>query len=185
MKRNHAHWLELANGEGRGWEAGLKEEELMFISGVVTTTAWAVIALQGQSEESKEISIQGDIGMLADGSLRVHISDSALPATHHRFGPAKTSSNDEGIITYHRQPSTEANQCLFVHFYKMKRRAFLFREVIQAAAGPHQLPPRENDSGAGASSMASLGSGDVEGGDCGGKGDDEVCIASWPAIPRL
>ena len=41
------------------------------------------------------------------------------------------------------------NQCLFIHFYKMKRRPpWLFKEPIRAAAGPHQLPPGSKDPGA-------------------------------------
>ena len=39
-------------------------------------------------------------------------------------------------------PLTEPNQCIFLNYYKMKRRFGLFpKKLMQAAGGPHQLPP--------------------------------------------
>lgn len=38
----------------------------------------------------------------------------------------------------------KADQCIFFHYYKAKRRFFLF-ERMEAGAGPHELPPKADD----------------------------------------
>ena len=40
----------------------------------------------------------------------------------------------------------EYNQCVFVRYYTMRKRAFVFPMVIKAAAGPHDLGPGGRDS---------------------------------------
>lgn len=137
MKSNVESWLEHANCV---WEAGKKEDDLMFVSGIVTTTEWVVVAIQGPTVKSKGASAYvGDMTMVANGGVSVTLSGKTLPSNHYRYGP----TDRQGNLT--RDGShPEGNQCLFIHYYKMKRKWGLFKEPIQAGAGYDQLPPHEN-----------------------------------------
>ena len=145
MKHNLDYWQELANREGS--QLGLKAEDLVFIFGVVTTTEWTVIALQGQTSQQVDFSLNGEANAIAAASVNVSVSNSLQPQVHHRRGHGYTGNP---VVVPGRpqievaNPAPGSNQCLFVHYCKMKRR-LLFIKTIEASAGPHQLPPGEDD----------------------------------------
>ena len=151
MKKHFDNWMELANSEDRGWELDIKDHELMFVTEVVTTTQWMVVAIHGPESTKMKISGFGDASMLADGRVTVSMSNQAWQ--HHcRYGPKPTRSSrtttDGGSAAaptdmprHDTDAARRGDQVLFVHFYKMKRRLWLFREPMRPGAGPHQLPP--------------------------------------------
>ena len=155
MKSNVESWLEHANCV---WEAGKKEDDLMFVSGIVTTTEWVVVAIQGPTVKSKGASAYvGDMTMVANGGVSVTLSGKTLPSNHYRYGPTDRYGNIKTITSDFTQDGAsrpEGNQCLFIHYYKMKRRWGLFKEPMRAMAGYDQLPPPEN-SGSEGPAMAS------------------------------
>lgn len=158
MRENFESWLEFANAN-YSWGLDLKEEELLFVCSTIKTVRWAMAAFQGRTFRKKEGYVSGDFGPFASGGFSVNISNQALPANHYRHGPLQTGTlRGEAALmhTEHSQSSRlqlrDGDQTLFVHYYKMKRRAFLWplKEPIQAAGGPHQLPPGEGKPGMGA-----------------------------------
>ena len=166
MRENFHHWLEFANASN-SWGLDLNEQEILFVCGTLKTTHWAVAAFQGNVFRSKEGYVAGDFGPTASAGFSVKISNEFLPANHYRTGPPRRESwaDPTRRISYpgYPNPSDTAfqgpSQCLFIHYYKMKRRFWVMpREPMQAAAGPHHLPPGPDNSGLGAPMVGTRGS---------------------------
>ena len=151
MRNNFDSWLEFANA---AWGLGIRPEDLLFVCGTLKTTQWAVAAFQGHTFRNKQGSVSGQLGSIGNVGITVQISDQLLPNTHHRTGPqlpaVQVDPNRRLSYPGHETPATlvpnEPDQCLFIHFYKMKRR-FWWKEPMQAGAGPHQLPPGSDNQG--------------------------------------
>ena len=152
MKKHFDNWMELANSEDRGWELDIKDHELMFVTEVVTTTQWMVVAIHGPESTKMKISGFGDASMLANGRFTVSMSNQTWQAMpHHRYGPQLTRNPRmitdgrpaiaSNMFGHDTDTAQRGDQVLFVHFYKMKRKLWLLREPMRAGAGPHQLPP--------------------------------------------
>ena len=141
MKNNVDSWLSLAN---ETWGADKKEDDLMFVSGVLTTSEWVAVAFQGPVTKSKGASVNGDIAMVASGEVTVNLSGKTLPTEYYRYGPRDSSGRMIINRDQHAAYPTNSNHCLFFHYYKMKRKWVLFKEPMKASAGDHQLPPPEN-----------------------------------------
>ena len=123
----------------------------MFVFGVVTTSEWMVLAIKGPTMKSKGASVYaGDITTVTNGRVSVTLSGRTLPSRYYRYGPTHRQESTVIAASDRTQDPLpqESNQCLFIHYYKMKRRfLWLLREPMQAAAGPHQLPPGDNAGG--------------------------------------
>ena len=146
MRQHFAHWMDYAN-EKYGLE--LKEQDIMFICGMTKTARWGVAALQGNYKK-KSGSVTADLSSVAGLNMTVSISDHTLPQTHRKVGPSKRIAapvptplveGSDGQTASKEEPN---DQCIFIHYYLMKRR-LLFRYPIKAAAGPDELPPPEPD----------------------------------------
>ena len=151
MQKHFASWLELANHK---FGAGLKEDELLFVSGTTKTTKWAVAAFHGQFR-SKQGSVSADFGGTAGIDFSVSISSETLPTSYCRTGPARSTLSAIGLSSESQTSQLSAekrDQCIFIHFYKMKRRWVGRPFPMHAAGGPHKLPPGDN-SGSDASEM--------------------------------
>ncbi|KAI0350495.1 WD40 repeat-like protein [Trametes cingulata] len=80
-------------------------------------------------------------------------SSSTSPApslSPHRSAQPSRHSFDAGSVTPSFQEvemgvSPKADQCIFFHYYKVKRRWWILPQRIEAGAGPHQLPPGAYD----------------------------------------
>ena len=59
------------------------------------------------------------------------------------FAPGLAGTSLSSLVT----PPAKRDQTLFIHYYKMKRRLWLFQAPMEAAAGPHELPPGPDDDG--------------------------------------
>ena len=153
MRNNFDSWLEFANGAD-SWGLDLRPEDLLFICGTLKTTQWAVAAFQGSMFRNKQGQVSGQIGPFGNLGISVQISNQFLPTTHHRSGPripaAQVGDNHRLSYPGYDTPAGLShggpNQCLFVHYYKMKRRLW-WKEPMQAGAGPHQLPPGADNPG--------------------------------------
>ncbi|RPD70200.1 WD40 repeat-like protein [Lentinus tigrinus ALCF2SS1-7] len=156
MRDNLESWLEFANSTN-SWGLDLKEQDIIFVCGTTKTRRWAVASFQGSTYRKKQGYVSGEFGPFANAGLSISISDQILPSSHYRHGPRPPRTVPPGgpSLTYpgYSQPSPPhpPNQTIFVHYYKMKRRAFWwpYKEPMQAAGGPHQLPPGPDNPGMG------------------------------------
>ena len=158
MKDHFKSWSEFANhvdletGEGRG--LGLCDEEIVFVSGTLKTTEWIVAAFHGSMYRGKEGAVSGQFGgSVGSLGLSVRIADEFLPTSHYRAGPPcfAARAREEGRLLHSSDVTPAAappdrNQCLFIHYYKMKRRIF-WKRPMRASAGPHNLPPGPDNTG--------------------------------------
>ncbi|KAI0743144.1 WD40-repeat-containing domain protein [Daedaleopsis nitida] len=161
--------MELANEElsgGRYNGLDLKMDQLMFISGTVKTTGWLTAIIHGSSDE-RAGSVSFGINNIGKVSFRVSVANAALPRSEYNYGPLHEPSQSTEIVPalssgHISQVPGPLNptQCAFVHYYKMKKRMIWMRRVMRAAAGPHQLPPGDDNPGEGSASHEEGSSGE-------------------------
>ena len=165
MRENFHHWLEFANASN-SWGLDLNEQDILFVCGTLKTTHWAMTAFQGDAFRGKEGYATFGFGPTASAGFSVKIADEDLPASHCHAGPSRRESwaDPTRQISYPGYPSPsdaavrEPDQCLFIHYYKMRRRFWVMREPMEAAAGPHHLPPGPDNTGLGAPMVGARGS---------------------------
>ncbi|KZT00242.1 uncharacterized protein LAESUDRAFT_764782 [Laetiporus sulphureus 93-53] len=148
MKKNMNRWVSFAQTQ---LDLDITEDEIVWVCGHVKTSQWAVGAYLHQSKGAK-ISFSGDLGLPASASFSVHTSETALPSYEHRSGPKKrrtltevgksqqtshgpTRNTDREGSRRHRckAPDDKPDQCIFIHFIKMKRRRFRGRKIVAMA----------------------------------------------------
>ena len=140
MREHFARWMQFSEKYG----LDLKEHEILFVCGMTKTARWAVAAFQGNYKRKQGL-ISADLGSAGGLNMSVSISNQSLPQTHRKVGPNRTGSTNAPLLT---GPDGEGSavaeeptdQCIFIHYYQMKRRLGWLR-VVKAAAGPHELPP--------------------------------------------
>lgn len=149
MRQNFDSWLEHANGPGCMFE--LKQEDIIFVSGTTRTTRWANLVLHG-SYKAAQGSISCGVNNVGKFSLNISIADQTLANPRYNFGPPLDSNSR----------ASKATQCIFFHYYKMKSRILWRPRPIEAAAGPHELPPGDDNAGDEGLSPATDSSNDMD-----------------------
>ena len=150
MCTHFTKWTQLANGV---LGLGLKDEDLMFVSGTIKTGRWAVAAFNGDYNKKKG-SVTGKLGSLAALEFTMAISNVRLDSSYYRVGPPKyrnvaasPMSPELAISGLSAVPESDKHdQCIFLNYWKMKRRTPLFSLCpMKAAAGSHHLPEPDDD----------------------------------------
>ncbi|KAI0325972.1 WD40 repeat-like protein [Cubamyces sp. BRFM 1775] len=171
MRDNLDHWLAFANDE-HGMM--LNVDQFYFVHGTVKTSKWACAAFQGNAK-----SIEGSLqAQVVNSGLNMSISLSTEDATRleYNFGPT-VSGGDASPLQLASgsqesgspRPPPKRDQCIFINYYKAKKRLLWKPKIIQAAAEPQDIPPGDQDdadSGAVAAATETASSGsdsDVEG----------------------
>lgn len=135
MEAHFDRWLEFANAR---LGLGLKEDQIMFVSGTTKTSRWGVAAFRGATRE-KRGTVVGNLGPLAAVDFSFSLSDAQLSSTHYRAGPTERPPCCVSTCGAGHQQE-EYDQCVFIHYYKRKRRKWPLPSVIKAAADPGDLP---------------------------------------------
>ena len=161
MSEHLPSWLDFAN-ERLG--IGLEDKDIIFVSGFTKTTVWAEAAFNNTNNTSEIIVAGGCFVPSVSGDFRVSISRGLDASVISRVGPP-------GRIAPREDDADEDykyDQCIFLNYFKMKKRGLLRRPtVMRAAAGPHELPDNDDDSGSTncpnvlAASSSSLDSDDI------------------------
>ncbi len=145
MREHFTRWVQFSEKYG----LDLKEHEILFVCGMTKTARWAVAAFQGNYKKKQGV-ISADLGSAGGLNMSVSISNQSLPQTHRKVGPSRAALTSVPLLTTPdgENPSPAAveaeepiDQCIFIHYYQMKRRIGWYRHVLKAAAGPHELPP--------------------------------------------
>ena len=150
MRANFDSWLEFANAS-YSWGLDLRPEDVIFVCGTLKTTQWALAAFQGSRFRDREGHVSGQLGSSGSIGISVQISNEVLSNGWFRSGP-RVPAPSAHLLSYldhdtlADSPPVEPNQCLFVHYYKMKRR-FWYKKPMQAGAGQNQLPPGPDNPG--------------------------------------
>ena len=147
MRENYDSWLQFVNGQD-GLGLGLEEQGILFVSGTTKTTNWGVAAFQGNGSERKEGRISAQFTPYATANFSVSLANTSMPSSQYRYGPRHAQENRVPAFltmlseeSQPRPPELKRDQCLFIHYYKMRRRILLAPRAIQAAAGPQDFMP--------------------------------------------
>ncbi len=133
MRAYHDSWMELAGNYG----LDLRSEDLHFISGFIKTTHWVLGSVHGPDYRGREAHVQCDIANLANLNVKVSVANEEVAQPSITWGP----QHELRGTTVLDPKSLPRNQCIFINYYKMKRRLpLLLKKPMQAAAGPHVLP---------------------------------------------
>ena len=146
-KRHYDSWVAFAHYTGHG-----NNIKPVLVTGVDMTRDFAMIAYSNDSVRltSKftiSVPMVGSTSASAWGTWRTE------GLVHTNCGPQlcfTPSSTRTVALTPSGNSDTEAvpdeyNQCVFVRYYTMRKRALVFPTVIKAAAGPHDLGPGGRD----------------------------------------
>ncbi|KAH9923765.1 WD40-repeat-containing domain protein [Epithele typhae] len=144
MNKHFESWLTLANSDEPQFGLELSADDLLFVCGTIKTEQWTVVSFHGRAYSGKEFTLSADGGPVGAVNVTVRIENEVLPASHVRNGP------------YPPIEQLEPTQCIFLHYYKMRRRwSWPFgKEPMKAAAGPHHLPRNPGDPSACAGPVA-------------------------------
>ena len=118
----------------------------------VTTTRWLTAAFQDDKYRRKSLSIQFNPAKLDPTELSIAIGGVELDKTSCvNYGPVQQpdeSRNSESVASPDEAIKTSPvdNPCIFLHYYKMKRRLVWMRPM-KAAAGVATLPSNGDEDG--------------------------------------
>ena len=123
--RNHESWCRFAQDVFR---LDIKPHDIIFVSGCVKTAEWALAAATHRAREC-ELMFGGEFAPSAKAAFSFGVSQESAASMEHRSGPERTledSTDEDGL--------PKRDQCVFLHYYKFKRRRILAPKVIRAAA---------------------------------------------------
>jgi len=149
-KRHYDSWVAFARDTGHG-----DDIRPVIVTGVDMTRDFAMMAY-ANSGASLASEFTTSVPTVASASVSAWGTWRTEGLVHTNCGPRlcrppsstqtadPTSLGDNGAETV----PDEYNQCVFVRYYTMRKRALMFPTVIRAAAGPHDLGSGGRDDGA-------------------------------------
>ena len=145
-KRHYDSWVTFARNARHG-----NDIKPVLVTGVDMTRDFAMIAYSNNSAKlSSEFSTS--VPLLASASASAWGTWHTQGLVHTNCGPQLCSpppSPDaldlysSGSIQIDATPN-EYNQCVFIRYYTMRKRALMFPKLIKAGAGPHDLGSGNN-----------------------------------------
>ena len=143
-KRHYDSWVMFARDTGHGDD----DIKLVLVTGVDMTRDFAMMAYSNNGSSLRsEFTISAPMAASASASVwgtwrtegLVHTNCGPQlccpPSSTQIADPTSSSSSDTETVP------GEYNQCVFVRYFTMRKRALMFPTVIRAAAGPHDLGP--------------------------------------------
>ena len=146
-KRHYDSWVTFARAAGHG-----DDIKPALVTGVDMTRDFAMMAYSNNGASMRS-EFTTSVPMVASASASVWGTWRTEGLVHTNCGPqlccppSPTRTTDP-TPSRHSDAETipdEYNQCVFVRYYTMRKRALIFPTVIRAAAGPHDLGPGGHD----------------------------------------
>ncbi len=128
--RHHDAWFRFAQETFR---LDIQQHDIIFVSGSVKTAEWALAAATHHARDC-EIVFGGEFGPSAKAAFSFRATQDQSLSIEHRCGPKPCP--DEPLT---QEMPPKYDQCVFLHYYKLKRRRLLAPKVIRAAAGQSSL----------------------------------------------
>ena len=146
-KRHYNSWDEFARKTGHG-----NDVKPVIVTGIDMTRDFAMMACANsdaklRSEFTMSVPMVGSASASAWGTWRTEglIHTNCGPQLCRPPSPTQTTelTPSDGTDTI---PIPDGyNQCVFVRYFTIRKRAFIFSMVMRAAAGPHDLGPGGRD----------------------------------------
>lgn len=163
MLRNHESWYSFARNP-RTLGKRCVREDIILVRGTIKTSSWAIAAFFDGGSQTHEVAFNGQFGEVASAGLKYSQSRGTIcsferrvssnnPALHARDQHLPSPStnildiNDNILHSFDHDdhPMANADQCVFLNYYKMKRRIFRTGKLI--ANGELSGPSGYSDSG--------------------------------------
>ena len=146
-RRHHDSWVAFAREAGHG-----NDVNPVLVTGVDMTRDFAMMAYSSNSA-GMESEFTTSVPMVASASISAWGTWRTEGLVHTNCGPQlcrpPSSTETEDLISFDDDgPENipgEYNQCVFVRYFTVRKRALVFPMVIKAAAGPHDLGPGDRD----------------------------------------
>ncbi len=147
LRAHHIQWRNFAiQRRGRN----IDSQHILFVSGFVKTSVWAVGAFR---HESSSATLKIDAGAMFGGGPvsasaggAMSLSNCSAPLSLHRTGPAKRLPwNDDALQSYALHSD---DQCIFLQYAHLKPRRFtrgLFARGVQCMKVPYREASSEDD----------------------------------------
>ena len=143
-KKHYDSWVKFSSKHG-------SDVKPVIIAGVDMTRDFAMISYANNNAQlSSEFTISVPLAASASASVWGTWRTDGL--VHTNCGPQVCTpppSSDTSVLlpTGSARADTirrEYNQCVFIRYYTVRKRALMFPKVIKGAAGPHDLGPGNN-----------------------------------------
>ena len=136
--QNHDSWHQLALNRG----LDLDPSGIIFVKGWYKTGGWALAAAT-QHAQAGEMSFSAGFGAVSKAGFAVKATEDVAMSAQHRCGPATFRDEDSGQL----HPSN-FDQCMFLHYYRVKRRLrYVGPKYLRAAGGSKDLNDSHRDAG--------------------------------------
>lgn len=130
MHQHHGAWHAFAAALGHT----LDPSEIVLVSGWLKTSSWALAACTSCGR-AHEVSIQAPLGSVAGVEFSIQVAENAASSFEQRSGPEREWLSKDGKFL--------RDQCLFLRYFKMKRRIFLGKRLV--AAGSRESSVTDSD----------------------------------------
>ncbi|KAH9933270.1 hypothetical protein B0H21DRAFT_699524, partial [Amylocystis lapponica] len=146
MRQNFQNWHTFAT---EACDLDIQREDIIFVRGWVKTAEWAVAAFVYEGRAA-QLTFNGDFAAGANAAFTLAMDTDVTVFPEYNMGPRGMFQQGRGF-SLRGTASSDADaaedqlheQCVFLHYYKMRIRLFWPR-VMKAAAGPLH-PPRDHD----------------------------------------
>jgi len=142
MSKNISSWHSHAVGK-LGLE--IDEEDILFVRGFVKTTRWGLAACTDHGKTTT-VKIHGDLSQSPDTPFEFDEPESKESFWEQRLGPENRYHQEHPLSGSQPNQSKKPDQCIFLHYFKIKRRLFFIRQ-LQAAAEARDLLGDSDDLG--------------------------------------
>ena len=137
-KRHYDSWVDFAQEKGHG-----DDIRPILVTGVNLTRQFAMVAYT-DNQTRMECDFSVGVPTVASASLSVWGSWQTPGLVHTKCGPHPFPSQGGEGTTHVSVPGSvipeEYKQCVFVRYYTMRKLGFIPLKLMQASAGPHELP---------------------------------------------
>ncbi|KAJ3519549.1 hypothetical protein NM688_g9286 [Phlebia brevispora] len=132
IRQHHDSWVQHA--KNLGFEP--KPEDIVLVSGTMKTSNWTVASFK-QIHRSAGANLSGSLQPAGSVGFSLQLSHQTPYLSDYRSGPSLLPGE-----------TLSEDQCVFVRIYMIRYRPlFLPPKIIEAGAGPHELPRHDDDDG--------------------------------------
>lgn len=148
IKRHYDSWVAFARNARHG-----NDIKPVLVTGVDMTRDFAMIAYSNNgthlsSEFTTSVPLLASASIAAWGTWNTQgmVYTNCGPQLCSPPSPGTPDSSSADIAQIDTTPN-EYNQCVFIRYYTIRKRALMFPKVVKAAAGPHDLGSGNNHDG--------------------------------------
>ncbi|PCH41791.1 hypothetical protein WOLCODRAFT_101208 [Wolfiporia cocos MD-104 SS10] len=137
MSQNHASWYIFA---AKRLNIHIAREGIVFVRGFIKTADWAV-ATWIQEGRSSQFHFSGDFNTPMRNAIKVTLAEEYAEPPKYAMGPPER----ENYLRAGFSVPSRFDQCIFLHYYKIRSPIPFLPTSIKASAGPYDPPLGPND----------------------------------------